>query len=329
MIEIKKATVCFMTTDIEAARRQLAMIDKSKLTFELDAYSPAERTSAPYGGFSPMINEAIDESECEFMIFMNPKSIPCAEDLNLIIEKLASGYCFASIFGVAFCGFSKQLVREIGMFDERFVAGEFEDNDFLLRMRLLGKAVWWGQDWNKYNYHTSVCPPARGSAQTSFWKKWRHRENSMRKLEWQEKRICKRHSEGHPEISQEWMEWNKGWGEGGIWDPMTSCEISHGWKESQEMAKIRISANFEAGFFTISMESDKETAISFFLTTEDRHPIYMHMVYQNDVHFAQVFDEKAELRIYHDGSIIYINRIRRGESLSMNFELPCSVAVRP
>jgi hypothetical protein len=52
------------------------------------------------------------------------------------------------------------------------------------------------------------------------------------------------------------------------------------------------------------------------------------MVYQNDVHFAQVFEEKAELRLYHDGSIIYINRIRRGESLSINFELPSSVAVR-
>jgi len=41
------------------------------------------------------------------MIFVNPKTIISSEDINFIVDKLCNGYCFASIFGVAFCGFTK------------------------------------------------------------------------------------------------------------------------------------------------------------------------------------------------------------------------------
>lgn len=326
MIKIEKASVCFMAQDMPTGSRQLESIDKSQLSFDMHPYLSAERNAVLYSSFSQMINEAIDDTDCEFMIFINPKTIATAQDLNFIIDRLSSGYCFASLFGFGFMGFSKQLIREIGMLDERFVAGEYEDNDFLLRMRILGKAVWWGQDWSKYEYYQSKCPPARGSSLSFFWKKWRWTGNSAKYLKFKEKKISRRHHSPIVEISDTWREWESSWGEGHIWESMSSCDLDRtGWTESEELATIELSYRFMQGSFYISMDSDRETAISFFLTTEERIPIYMHLVYQNTWHMTPIAESSAELRIYHDGNTIYANRIYLGNEGTMTFFLPSSI----
>jgi GT2 family glycosyltransferase len=40
-----------------------------------------------------------------------------------------------AFYRLAFFGFKKQLLRKIGMFDERFVGGGFEDDDFYIRLK--------------------------------------------------------------------------------------------------------------------------------------------------------------------------------------------------
>lgn len=326
MIKIEKASVCFMAQDLEIGRRQLESIDQSQLSFEMSPYLSAERNAVLYSSFSQMINEAIDETDYEFMIFINPKTIATAQDLNFIIERLSSGYCFASIFGFGFMGFSKQLIREIGMLDERFTAGEYEDNDFLLRMRLLGKAVWWGQDWNKYEYYQSKCPPARGSSLSFFWKKWRWTGNSAKNMRFEEKKISSRHCYSYPEISDSWTGWERSWGEGHIWEAMSTCNLDNAnWKEREETAIMDVSYRYLLGSFEIEMKSGSDTAISFFLTTEERIPIYMHLLYQNNSHFAPIDSMTAELRLYHDGNTIYMNRISLGDSGNIRFTLPSSI----
>lgn len=326
MIKIEKASVCFMAQDISTGISQLESIDQSQLSFEMVPYLSAERNAVLYSSFSQMINEAIDDTECEFMIFINPKTIATAHDLNFIMDRLSSGYCFASLFGFGFMGFSKQLVREIGMLDERFVAGEYEDNDFLLRMRIFGKAVWWGQDWSKYDYYQSKCPPARGSSLSFFWKKWRWTGDSAKYLRFREKNISKRHSENIPQISRSWMEWERSWGEGHIWQSMSGCNIDTSqWIEYEEDSMIEVAYKFTEGNLYISMNSDRETAISFFATTEERIPIYMHLVYQNTWHMAPVAESSSELRLYHDGIMIYINRISVGDDGRMRFRIPSSI----
>lgn len=325
MIKIEKASVCFMSKDMSVAMAQHSRIDKSILTFEMVPYFAAER-SGSYQSYSQLANETVDDSECEFMIFLNPKCVVSSEDLNLIIEKLSCGYCFAGVFGFAYCGISKQVFREIGMFDERFVAGEYEDNDFLLRMRLLGKAVWWGQDWSKYQYFPSKCPPSRGSSLSFFWKKWRWNGISVKKLDFEEKKISRRHSTERKDISNSWLGWDHSWGEGPIWKSMGHCEIDRsGWTESEEISNFKISYTYTQGSFKIEMNGDRDTAISFFLTTEERIPIYMHLVYQNTWHMAPIGESSAELRLYHDGNTIYINRISEGDEGTIEFSLPSSI----
>ena len=131
-----------MSGDKHIAEQQSSLIDKDQLSFEVEEYFRYERNSFLCQSFSQMINETIDDTESEFMIFINPKTIICTEDINFIINKLCSGYCFASLFGFAFFGMTKELVRNIGMLDESFLAGEYEDNDYLIRMKLFGKMVY-------------------------------------------------------------------------------------------------------------------------------------------------------------------------------------------
>jgi len=326
-IEIEKASVCFMSQDIERGASQLESIEESRLSFEMVPFLSAQRNATLYSSFSQMINEAIDDTECEFMIFINPKATATAEDLNRIAELLSSGYCFASLFGFAFFGTSKKLIREIGMLDEKFQGGEYEDNDFLLRMIMHGKAIWWGQDWSKYQYFKSACPPERGSSLSFFWKKWRWTGSAARRTIWQEKSISRRHSKESAEISRSWMDASSSWGEGPIWNSMSECALDRSrWACRQRECDIRVSWSLSDGDFRIEMLCDSEAAISFFLTTEERIPLYMHLVYQNTWHSTRIPHDSPELRIYLDGSIIYMNRISEGESWSQRFRLPASIA---
>jgi hypothetical protein len=47
-----------------------------------------------------------------------------------MIDKLISGYCFVSVIGTGYCGSTIELFRTIGLFDERYLGSEYEDDDF-------------------------------------------------------------------------------------------------------------------------------------------------------------------------------------------------------
>lgn len=320
------ASVCFFAQDKKMAESQISMIDLSQLSFNMNCLFTADKNSSLYNSYSQMINEAIDESEDEFMIFLNPKTLPRAEDMNLIIEKLSSGYCAAAVMGLAFFGMSKQLVREIGMFDEKFIAGEWEDGDFLLRIMMHDKAIWFAMDWSRYNYSASKCSPYRGSSLSAFWKKWRLRENSIRYIEAKEKKICMRHRQERLDISRSWKSWSESAGSGDIWNQITGYQLdTQEWIEQEEEATMNISYRFDDNFY-ISMSCEKETAISFFLVRTDRSPYHMALVHSNCWYNVGVPEDVVELRLYHDGILIYINRIYRGEEAEKSYTLPASIA---
>lgn len=320
------ASVCFMAQEKSLAEEQLAMIDRSKLSFNMNIFFSADRNAVLYNSFSQMINEAIDDSEDEFMIFLNPKTKPSAEDLNLLVEKLSTGYCLASIMVFGFWATSKQLIREIGMMDERFISGEWEDGDLILRIMMHDKAIWLGQDWSKYDYFPSKCPAYRGSSLTAFWKKWRLRENSIRYIESREKKISVRHRRERPDISMSWKSWSESWGHGEIWGQMTGYQLdTQEWTAIEEEADIDISYRLDENF-NIRMCCEKETAISFFLVRTDRSPYHMALVHSNTWYNIGASEDAFELRLYHDGLLIYINRIYRGDYAEHKFTLPASIA---
>lgn len=332
MIDPKKVAICFMSGDKSIAEQQSSIIDKSQLDFEVEEYFRYERNAFLCQTFSQMINETIDDTESEFMIFINPKTIICTEDINFIINKLCNGYCFASLFGFAFFGITKELVRKIGMLDESFLGGENEDNDYLIRMRQFGKMVYWGQDWNKYAYYKSKCNPNRGSSVTMFWRKWRFKNdvllssNNSNKV----KNISRRHSKSREDISSSWKTFEESYGEGEIWSMVQKCEIIEtSLSEHLVETDIKISIDFKDLLF-IEMLSEVETAISYFLVTKNdgdsgRVPINMNLVYSNHWRTIPISENEIELRLYHDGNLIYLNQITKGDEIRLSFRIPSSI----
>ena len=333
MIELpKKVAVCFMSGDKDIAESQSNIIDKSKLQFELEQYFRHERNSFLCQTFSQMINETIDDTESEFMIFINPKTIICTDDIEFIVNKLCSGYCFASLFGFAFFGMTKELVRNIGMLDESFLAGEYEDNDYLIRMKLFGKMVYWGQDWSKYDYYKSKCDPNRGSSLTMFWRKWRFKNdvlissNTSNKVKY----ISKRHSKSRDDISTSWKTFEESYGDGEIWSMLQKCEIiESSLSEHLVEADLKINIDFKDEFF-IEMLSEVETAISYFLVTKNdgdsgRFPINMNLVYSNHWRTLPISENEIELRLYHDGNLIYLSQITKGDEIRLSLRIPSSI----
>ena len=333
MIYPKRVAICFMAGDKITAEKQSAKIDKTKLSFEVEEYFRYERNPFICHTYSQAANEIIDDTESEFMIFINPKSIICNEDIELIVEKLCSGYCLATLFGLAFFGMTKELVRNIGMLDESFLAGEYEDNDYLIRLRQFGKMVYWGQDWSKYDYYKSKCNPNRGSSLTMFWRKWRFKNdvllssNNSNKV----KNISRRHSKSREDISSSWKTFDESYGEGEIWSMVQKCEIIEtSLSEHLVETELKISIDFKNDAFFIEMLCDVETAISYFLVTKNdgttgRIPINMNLVYSNHWRSLPISEKEVELRLYHDGNLIYLNQISDGEELRLNMKIPSSI----
>jgi len=327
----KKIAICFFSYDKDISEKQLNSLDRNKLNFEIETYFRHERNPHQYQTFSQMFNEAIDDTDSEFMIFINPKTIISSEDINFIVDKLCNGYCFASIFGVAFCGFTKELIRNIGMLDEDFLASEYEDDDFLIRIKLFDKMVYWGQDWSKYEFYKSKCSPYRGSTLTTFWRKWRWKDNILvnsnksKKVKY----ISKRHSKTNDEIKESWKSFKGSWGEGGIWDKINSCKIIEtNLSEFLVDSNIIIKVIYNSNNFFIEMLSDVETAISYFIVKpnkEGRTPINMNLVYSNRWYSIPIEEKEIELRIYHDGHLIYLNQISKDTEFNLSLNIPSSV----
>jgi GT2 family glycosyltransferase len=150
MLKINEFAFCFLSSDVNDVIRQENMLTTIVDKYQIERWYRHDRNCGRYISFSQMINDAIDDTESEFMIFCNPKTNFTIQDIEFIIGKLSNGYCFASVVSFGFFGFSKELIRHIGMLDERFIGGEWEDNDFAVRLNYFGKASWWDYNYDSY-----------------------------------------------------------------------------------------------------------------------------------------------------------------------------------
>jgi hypothetical protein len=88
-----------------------------------------------YPSFSQLVNSCVASADLETVILMSDKVMPTNNDIVRLLGLLDHGYAMVAFYRLAFFGFKKQLLRKIGMFDERFVGGGFEDDDFYIRLK--------------------------------------------------------------------------------------------------------------------------------------------------------------------------------------------------
>lgn len=87
-----------------------------------------------YDSFSKLVNSCVANCPTEIVIMMSDKVRPKKEHVDKVITLLNEGYGFVALYRFAFFGFKKELFRRIGPFDQRFMGGGGEDDDFCIRL---------------------------------------------------------------------------------------------------------------------------------------------------------------------------------------------------
>jgi GT2 family glycosyltransferase len=104
--------------------------------------------------FSWLVNKCIQECPTEIVIICADKAYPSANQIELMVERIQSGFGLVAMYRFAFFGFKKELIRKIGWFDERYMKGTWEDNDIALRLREADIAYYESQE---VSYQSMPC----------------------------------------------------------------------------------------------------------------------------------------------------------------------------
>lgn len=122
-----------------------------------------------YPSFSKLVNSCVDKCPTETIILMSDKVRPKQEDIAKILNLLTEGFAFVALYRLAFFGFRKELLRQIGMFDERFVGGGYEDDDFYIRLKESNLACY---ITDEIEYHKSKSSWNYSMSRGHFYEKW-------------------------------------------------------------------------------------------------------------------------------------------------------------
>lgn len=104
-------------------------VKESLLPLESDIF-----VGTNYPSFSKLVNDAILFAKNETVIICSHKVRPTKDNVDRMLKLLSEGYGLVGMYRFAFFGFNKELIRRIGLFDERFVGGGYEDSDMILRL---------------------------------------------------------------------------------------------------------------------------------------------------------------------------------------------------
>ena len=207
-----KIGICLNASSIERAIEQKKMLSGIESKFEIEWDVRAERKEGLYSSFSQMINESVYLLESEYVIFINPKSEPKPEDIEKIISDLCSGFCLSTIIAFGFWGTTKQLFREIGLLDERFLGGGLEDLDFMNRIKIANKAVRFRYYFDMYsNKGRQNISEDRVIAHSVYHDKWLTIDGKTYfNQEYSNKKMPKKELiKNNEEISNSWMCWDR------------------------------------------------------------------------------------------------------------------------
>jgi hypothetical protein len=177
----KSISICFIGGDLSITKNQEISLFNLKNSYFVEFLHRGHKWENSYLSFSQIVNEFLVESKNEFIVFINPKVNPTPEQVEDLIQKLCSGFCWASRINFGFWASTKELFRNIGLMDERFIGGEYEDNDLIIRLKEFGKAIYW--EYKLDEYPSSLTFPYsgdRGISKSIFSEKWIELDDEIR-----------------------------------------------------------------------------------------------------------------------------------------------------
>lgn len=126
-----------------------------------------------YPSFSKLINDCIVTCETENVIIISDKIEPTHENIDKMNDFIDQGFGITTLYRFAFFGFKKELIRQIGFFDQRFLGGGCEDRDMVRRLWEANIAYYESQEANyKWMKTTWKYGQANSPAKKHFKEKW-------------------------------------------------------------------------------------------------------------------------------------------------------------
>jgi len=329
MIKIDEFAFCFFSSDVSTVIEQENELTKLSDKYLIERWYRHDRNSGKYVSFSQMVNDAIDDTDSEFMIFCNPKTKFTSSDIEFVLDKLSNGYCFASVVSFGFFGFSKELIRRIGMLDERFINGEWEDDDFAIRLKHFAKAVWWEYDTTKYDSNWSTSGNLKHITLSIFNQKYQIINDNILidKNLFSHKKISKRHRKSNSEIYNSWLSEKYNSGTGKMIDYLTKYSTKLiDYKLKQENINFNFKVLRENNSYRIDLfcNTNIKLYIVFIKTIDDNRQVLWSDSISNDTWktFEIYYNNDVEIRLFLDDNQIYTNIISMDTNLDLNFKLP-------
>jgi hypothetical protein len=227
-----------------------------------------------------------------------------------------------------FFGFSKELIRRVGMLDERFIGGEWEDDDFSIRLNHFGKASWWGYDYDKYENNWSRSGNLKHVTQSIFSQKYQVLEDSIliNEIFYIHKKISKRHRSFKRNIYDSWKDSSYNGGNGKMLDYLTGYKTSIvNFNEREEAVSFNFKLTRNGRSFKIELISDEKMTlhIVFLSDVKNRRMLWSDRISNNAWKTIEIFyDEEVEIRLFMDDNQIYTNILPVEEFLDLKFKLP-------
>lgn len=338
MIKIDDFAFCFFSTNDSDILNQQIIVDQLLETYNIEYWFRKNRNLNMYVSFSQMVNDAIDDTDSEFMIFCNPKTIPTVNDIEFIIEKLSTGYCFASAVSFGLFGFSKELIRQIGMLDERFIGGGFEDNDFAIRLLEFGKASWWEYNNERYLQHYSKSNNLKHISSSIFNQKYIITPETNKiiinpKL-FSHKQISKRHNKNNEKIYNSWLDSSYNYGDGIFGVYLTKYTIEYSEKEQVEKLvdfSINIIKNNTQLLIELYSDTDLHINIAILKSFDFGRTVLKDFKLKNNHYFTvdskeflinEDYTDPIEIRVFLDDNQIYTNTLSEFEDIKLKYQLP-------
>jgi hypothetical protein len=130
--------------------------------------------------FSWLVNKCIRAHPSDYVIICSDRAYPTDLDVERMQYLLQQDFGFVTFLGLGFFGLHKSLIKQIGWFDERFIKGNHEDNDWFLRLGEKDISIY--QDYSvKYDWNLGSAWQ-NISARQHFNKKWKITPNSITRL---------------------------------------------------------------------------------------------------------------------------------------------------
>jgi hypothetical protein len=146
-MKITEVTICLHCgCNEEIVATQKAALAPLEQEYTVHWNNRIDRHPQMYASYSELINDSVVSSPSEWVILINDRTHPTVESVKKMISLLESGFACVLLYNVGFMGFSKELIRKIGWWDQRFLFGGWEDRDWVWRLQKANLAIYESQE---------------------------------------------------------------------------------------------------------------------------------------------------------------------------------------